>query len=439
MGDAQSQVAAVRSNNIKSVLLLAGFPFVIPIVVATGVLIGALLLKHPTPGQLTGTTFAVGLAATVAATVIWLPIGYVLSQWIIDRATGARLVARTEEQRLWRIYEKLCATAELRMPALRLIEVAELNAFASGLAEGRYSVTVTRGLVNALDDDELEAVLAHELAHIRNQDVRFLVIATILVGMVPLLHDLVMRVFWALVMGFLKFYQAVFGLLKVPLAQVLFGLGYTAIYWAGWLVARVIGIVSNICSLIIHYALSRTREFMADAGAVEITGKPDAMISALRKVSCNSALNVGIDGVREMLFDSPAMFGLGGLFSTHPPVDKRIEALVALKAKMPSEAPPREIRPATAQLPPAPTVTAPQMPSQAQRYREVILRAMNGNPRGLSAEQRREVYQRALRAIDARAAQEPGAVEPAVIRDAKRTLQMVIAQIEQEIVPRVSP
>src|SRR5690606_11962329 len=103
--------------------------------------------------------------------------------------------------------------------------------------------------------------------------------------------------------------------------------GYFGMFWMGKAFAFVIGVVAHISSLMIHFALSRRREFMADAGAVAMTGKPEAMIAALRRISGCSTLETEITGVRAMLFDSPAVFSLGGLFDTHPPIEARIAAL----------------------------------------------------------------------------------------------------------------
>ena len=316
--------AHVRSNALKSALLLAGFPFVLPLVSFGFVFILSAGFGERAALAAAGTIFWWVLVVVGGAMLIWLPIGYLLNQWIVDMATGARLLTRDEEPRLWALLEDLCRKAGIRLPALRVVETDALNAFASGLHEGEYSVAVTRGLLGALNDAELEAVLAHELTHIRNHDCRLLVVATILVGLVPIIHNLALKVFWVIVMGILNIYRAVFSVIPVPLVKGLVTVTYTLLFWAGKAAAYVIGVVGYLCSLVIHFSLSRRREFMADAGAVELTGNPDALISALRKITCNSELVTTIDGVREMLFDSPRM---AGLFDTHPPVEQRIAAI----------------------------------------------------------------------------------------------------------------
>ncbi|MDQ7812216.1 M48 family metalloprotease, partial [Brevundimonas sp.] len=181
-----------------------------------------------------------------------------------------------------------------------------LNAYATGLHEGQYSVTVTRGLVNTLTRDELEAVLAHELTHVINKDVRTMVIASIFAGIISVIAEMVFR-----------------GLLysrggrrdnKNAMPLILIGIAFAVVGFA--------------LAFVIRMMLSRTREFVADAGAVELTKNPDAMISALRKVEGRSSVK-GPDEVQQLFLDNqPDGVGLEGLFASHPPIQKRIDALV---------------------------------------------------------------------------------------------------------------
>lgn len=311
--------SAVRANVLRSIVLVAGFPFVLPSIL----FLIAIPIAQRDRLAVAGQVFWVALATMVVISVVWLPIGYVANQWVIDRATGARLVSRAELSRVWLLLERLCARAALRVPALRLIETDALNAYASGLREGQYSVTVTRGLIDALEDDELEAVLAHELTHIRNHDVQLLVIANVLVGTVPLIHDVVMKVYWGLIMGILTFYRAVATLMPIAGVRLLIDLTYGGVYWLGRIGAYAIGLLATLCSLVLHFALSREREFMADAGAVELTGNPSALVSALRKISGTATLDTAVASVRAMCFENAA-FGWFGIFATHPPIERRI-------------------------------------------------------------------------------------------------------------------
>ena len=193
------------------------------------------------------------------------------------------------------------------MPTPRVIETDGMNAFASGLHEGRFSVTVTRGLLQNLDRDELEAVLAHELTHIINRDVRTMVIASIFAGIITLICQIIFRSIWW-----------TGGRIGRDRGRG----GSNLIFWVVAMAAAAIGYV---LALVIRMAISRSREYVADAGSVELTKNPDAMISALRKVSGHTHLDAP-DSIRAMFLEDDHD-GVFGLFATHPPIAKRIAAL----------------------------------------------------------------------------------------------------------------
>ena len=127
------------------------------------------------------------------AVLVWFAVAYFTHQTLIRMATGARGVARTEAPKLYQALENLCISRGLPMPALQIIETPALNAYASGLREGQYVVAVMRGLMDTLAADELEAVLAHELTHIRNRDAQLMAIAVIFAGIFAFFGDLVIR------------------------------------------------------------------------------------------------------------------------------------------------------------------------------------------------------------------------------------------------------
>ncbi|MDP1911783.1 M48 family metallopeptidase [Brevundimonas sp.] len=304
----------IWANNTRSVLLLVAFP-----VLMVGILYGAQLILMgfgflPGTGRGLGDDMALAaswLGWTVpmagVAAAIWFAIAYFGSQTMVDLMTGARKVERRSEPDLYNLLENLAISRGLQTPTLRIIESDSLNAFATGLHEGQYSITVTRGLMTALTRGELEAVLAHELTHVINRDVRTMVIASIFAGIISVIAELVFR-------GL--FYSRGGGKRdnKNALPLILIGLAFAAI---GFTLA-----------IVIRMMLSRTREFVADAGAVELTKNPDAMISALRKVEGRSSLK-GPDEVQQLFLDNqPNGVGLEGMFATHPPIQKRIDALV---------------------------------------------------------------------------------------------------------------
>jgi heat shock protein HtpX len=304
----------IWANNTRSILLLAGFP-VLMILIIYGlqlVLMGFGIL--PGSGRGLGDDMALAaswLGGTIPLAVmiagIWFAISYFGSQAMIDMMTGARKVERKSEPEIYNLLENLAISRGLRTPTLRIIDNDSLNAFATGLHEGQYSITVTRGLVEALTRDELEAVLAHELTHVINRDVRTMVIASIFAGIISVIAELVFR-------GLLHSRGGGRRDNKNAAPLILIGLAFAAVGFA--------------LAIVIRMMLSRTREFVADAGAVELTKNPDAMISALRKGEGRSSLK-GPDEVQQLFLDNQADgVGLEGLFATHPPIQKRIDALV---------------------------------------------------------------------------------------------------------------
>lgn len=430
---------AIRGNAIRSALLVVGFPFVLPGVLFVSFLAVLTVIGQRDALSVSSRAFIYSAVVMVVITLAWLPIGYLSNQWLIDKATGARLLARSENRRLWEIFERLCATAGMRVPALRVIDTDALNAFASGLREGQYSVTVTRGLIETLNDDEMEAVLGHELTHIRNHDVRLLVVAIVLVGIIPMLHDVVMKVYWAFIMGILNLYRAIMTVMPLPFGKLILEVTYGGVYWAGKLIAYAVGLVSTTASLLIHFAISRQREFMADAGAAELTGKPEAMISALRRISGNSTLETTLEGVRAMCFDN-AVFGLGGWFATHPPIDQRIEALariVAAQANRPSQPTPlssAQSRPEEPPLSEPLSEPQPQVPDPATvaRYRLLIV---GGHPELLDLGGRQQLYGRLRGAVE-QARQRNPAISEVEAAQAALCLDLAIEEIESDIIRR---
>ena len=167
--------------------------------------------------------------------------------------------------------------------------------------------------MNTLNDEELEAVLAHELTHIRNADVRLLIIAVIFVGIFSFVGELAFR-------GFALWRAACASQPVVRQTATAAAARSIAI-----IVALVIIAIAYALAIVIRFALSRRREYLADAGAVELTKNPDAMISALQKISGNAAVNAPSE-VREMFIENPHS-DFASIFATHPPIEKRIEAL----------------------------------------------------------------------------------------------------------------
>jgi len=307
----------IQSNKRRSIALLLGLFFLVYLVVFAGALLAEGLTQNAPLDELIRKALQDLIwAAPIAtlATAVWIVIAYFFHQSLIDAVTGGREVTRKEEPRLYNLLENLCVSRGITMPKLKVADDQALNAFASGLNQKQYSITVTQGLLDHLDDKEVEAVLGHELTHIRNLDVRMLVIATVIAGVIAFFAELLFRgVFqsgWR------------WGRSNSSSSSDRKGGGVTAIIIAVALVA-----VAWLLSVVIRFALSRRREYLADAGSVELTKDPDAMISALRKIEGRGELQGATSAVMEMCIDNPRE-GFADLFATHPPVESRIAALI---------------------------------------------------------------------------------------------------------------
>lgn len=312
----------IWSNNWKTVLLMAGFP-VLLILLTYGLFLlfagfsGMSVGPDPVAGYFiwAGQALAQAWPFAIAGALLWFGIAYAFYQNIIDAATGAKKVDRKQEPKLYNLLENLCISRGITMPDLRIIESDGMNAFATGLHKKQYSITVTRGLMNQLNDEELEAVLAHELTHIRNADVRLLVIAVIFVGIFSFVGEVAFR-------G-LRFGGMSGGSSSRRSSGGSRDSGGGAAI--AIIVALVIIAIAYALAIVIRFALSRRREYLADAGAVELTKNPDAMISALQKISGNAHVEAPSE-VREMFIENPHS-DFANIFATHPPIAKRIEAL----------------------------------------------------------------------------------------------------------------
>lgn len=307
----------IWANNTRSIVLMALFPVLLVGIVYGLQLVmmgyGLLPMQAKTVGGAlaeSGSMLIASIPIAIVVAGVWFVIAYFSSQAIIDMATGARVIERRTNPEIYNLLENLAISRGMKTPTLRLIDRPELNAFATGLHEGQYSVTVTRGLVEALNRDELEAVLAHELTHVINRDVRTMVIASVFAGIISLLAELIFRSLRFVALGGNRGGRGNSG--GPALALVLIGFAIAAVGW--------------ILSIVIRMALSRQREYLADAGSVELTKNPDAMISALQKVSGRADLNAP-DEMAGMFLEHHES-GFLGLFATHPPIEKRIAALV---------------------------------------------------------------------------------------------------------------
>ncbi|WP_426440902.1 M48 family metallopeptidase [Bradyrhizobium genosp. P] len=324
----------IASNKFRSMLLLAGLFVLIYVLVYAGALVAEVM----TNGGRTVDYYLMRALhdlisafpwATIAA-VAWIVIAYFFHQNMIDAITGGGAVTRQQEPRLYNLLENLCISRGIPMPKLKVMDSPALNAFATGLNPRQYSITVTTGLLKALNDQEIEAVLGHELTHIKNGDVQLMVVAVIIAGVVGFFGELFFRLFTNLSWssgggGWWSSSRSSSSSSSSSSDRESKGSGGGAIIVI--IIAVALILLAWLLSQVVKLALSRSREFLADAGSVELTKNPDAMISALRKIENRGELPGATSAVMELCLDNPRE-GFADLFATHPSVQSRVDALV---------------------------------------------------------------------------------------------------------------
>lgn len=321
----------IRRNNRLSVLLLLLFPVIILGMVWIFL---ALLnyfgngyynqygeLVHQLDMETVNYYFLTTIPWVVLGVAVWFCIAYFSNAAMVRRATGARPLTRQENPRVYNIVENLCMTCGMDMPQINVVDDPQLNAFASGIDKGSYTVTVTTGLTELLTDEELSGVIGHELTHIRNRDTRLLITSIIFVGIISAVMSLTVRMMNNMIW---------FGGGSSRRDEKGNGLSVIVIM----LIGLVCCAIAYVFTLLTRFAISRKREYMADAGGAELCGNPLALASALRKISGDTGLTgVNRDDVAQLFIVHPQgltqgfMSFFSSLFSTHPDTAKRIEIL----------------------------------------------------------------------------------------------------------------
>jgi heat shock protein HtpX len=313
----QSQI---RKNNTNSVLILLMFP-----VVFAGLTWLFFFLLYATQNHSTAyaeeqyylipsvnSGFLHTIPFVAIGVIVWFTVAWFSHSAMIMKATGSKPLERKENTRVYNLVENLCISRGMTMPQVNIIEDDSLNAFASGMDEKTYTVSLSRGIIDKLDDHELEAVIAHELTHIRNKDVRLLIISIVFVGIFAFLSEMLFR-------------SLRFGSL---------GRGKKGSAGAAILIGIVLALIGYLIASLFRFALSRKREFLADAGSAELTRNPLALASALRKISVDPTIEaVERKDVAQMFIQNPQIgnkkfaMSVSSLFATHPPIEKRIKIL----------------------------------------------------------------------------------------------------------------
>jgi heat shock protein HtpX len=250
----------------------------------------------------------------IAGVGIWFLIAYWSNATMINFATGSKPLDRKENTRVYNLVENLCMQSGMKMPKVNVINDDSLNAFASGINNKTYTVTLTNGIIQKLNDEELKGVIAHELMHIRNRDVRVLIVSIVFVGIFAMISQ----------MGFRMMFfsnRGNSGSSKNNGGQALI-----------MLVVVLVAIVGYFCTVLMKFAISRNREYMADAGAAEMTKNPRALASALRKISGNpNVAAITREDIAQLFIEHPLSAKkksfMSNLFATHPPIKKRIDIL----------------------------------------------------------------------------------------------------------------
>lgn len=297
----------IRKNNTNSILLLLAFPLLM-----LAVCYAIIFFTAERNLEQTNYFFLQAMPFVLAAVGIWFLVAWAGHSAFIQLSTGSKSLERKENKRVYNLLENICISQGMKMPRLNLIQDDSLNAFASGISDRSFAITLSTGIVEKLDDEELEAVLAHELTHIRNRDVRLLIISIIFVGIFSFVAEMAFRS--------LRFAGRKSGKDNKGSGAII-------------LIIIAITAVAYLISILLRFGISRKREYLADAGAAEITKKPYALAAALRKISADPMIEaVESRDVAQLFIDNPKpsvhkSASWDNLFATHPPIDKRIALL----------------------------------------------------------------------------------------------------------------
>jgi heat shock protein HtpX len=239
--------------------------------------------------------------------------GYFSGDKVALATSGAKEISETDNPYVYRMTENLCITAGMPIPKVHIIEDNAINAFATGRDPKHASIAVTTGAINKLENEELEGVIAHELSHVKNYDIRLMTVVIVLVGIIALISDIFLR-------------------------MTLFGGNRNSDSKGGHPIFLIIGLVliilSPIIAQLIKLAVSRKREYLADASGSLMTRYPDGLAGALEKIKNDSAHLKRANNATAHLYISSPFRGskkfLANAFSTHPPIEDRIAKLKSM-------------------------------------------------------------------------------------------------------------
>lgn len=316
----------IDSNKRKTALLMVLFPVTLVILFYLAILLFSFLTTSNTgqeyyqssPLMVANELAIVVLPIVSIIAIIWIVISYFFGQKIVLNMAGAYEITKETAPEIMRMVENIAITAGLPMPRVYIINDNAMNAFATGRDPKHSYIALTKGIITRLEKSELECVIAHEMAHIGNRDIRLMLIMVVCISFSTIIAEILLRI------GLVRGRNS-----KDNGGQILFLILALAFYIYGYLVAPLIKL-----------AVSRTREFQADATAALITRNPQGLINALKKISGNSEVERLNDKetIAAMCIETPlspdkknSFFSkISGLFSTHPSIETRIKALMTM-------------------------------------------------------------------------------------------------------------
>ncbi|MEM2963485.1 MAG: M48 family metallopeptidase [Candidatus Anstonellales archaeon] len=288
----------ITQNKIKSYLLLG---VILLLVFASCWLIASLLMPRSGP---------ILIVFALVLSILYSFGGYYYSDKIILAATGARKVEKSEYPHLFHTVEGLAIAAGIPTPQIYIMDSPSPNAFATGKDPEHGIIVVTRGLIELMNREEIEGVLAHEISHIQNYDIRFATLAVVLVGLLSIISNFFLRAYYP----FGERSRGRGGRFEIMLLFV----------------AILFIILAPIIARLVSLAISRKREFLADASAAKLTRNPLGLASALEKLrKTKQPLDVP-ESAAPLFIVNPFGGKFANLFSTHPPIEERIKALKAM-------------------------------------------------------------------------------------------------------------
>lgn len=292
----------IQKNKIKSVFLIVAIVFIF-------VILGYIIAMIYDPSM-----FFIIMIFAIIFSMIYVLIGYYNSDKIALASVKAKPASRTEHREMYHAAENMSIASGLPMPRLYVMESKEINAFATGRDPKNAVICFTTGALEKLDKQELEGVMAHEMSHIANYDIRFMTLTAVLIGMVSILAQLFLRSLWFGGMGGQRDARA-------QLILIVIGI--------------VFAILAPIAAQMVSFAISRKREFAADASGAKFTRHPQGLANALKKikgehVSEKERKHRVSKAMAPLFISDPFKKKVKGLFNTHPPVDERIKKLEAM-------------------------------------------------------------------------------------------------------------